>query len=150
MANVALTAHRLRPSDIDIWGHLNHSKAVELFELGRFDWVLRMRFPLDREWVPVVTRIDVVYRREVLISEVVIKTEMVERKHYTAGFHQEILVAGADAGPAVTGRVWLSFLNKANRRPMRLRELDIPGLQAQHEISREPDREISPRWSDAG
>lgn len=143
MSNITLTPHQLRPSDIDVWGHLNHSKAVELFELGRFAWISKIGLPLDGEWVPVVTRIDVVYRREVFISEVVIRTEMAERKHYTAGFHQAILVPGVEDGPAVTGRVWLSFLSKVNRRPMRLRDLDIPQFGVAREQSHEADREVA-------
>ena len=141
MENIVFTRHQLRPSDIDIWGHLNHSKAVELFELGRFAWVSRNRFPLDREWVPVVTRIDVVYRREVFISEIVIKTEMVEAKHYSAGFEQAILASDTDSDPAVAGRVWLSFLNKATRRPTRLRDLDAWLPRVRQKARRETSRD---------
>lgn len=139
MAPITLTRQHIRPSDIDIWGHLNHSKAIELFELGRYDWISKNQISLDQEWAPVVTRIDVVYRREVFLSEIVIKTELTQKKHFTAEFRQAILIPGMDEAPAVTGRMWLSFLNKASRRLMRVRGLDIPASRQEYVLAQEED-----------
>ena len=107
-----------------MFGHVNHSKSIELFELGRFDWLAKNELPLDERWTPVVTRIDVAYRREVFLSEVTIKTELALMKLYTAEFQQAIVIPGF-AEAAVTGRICMSFLNRESRRPMRLRDLEL-------------------------
>lgn len=116
--------HHIRPSDIDVFGHVNHSKSVELLELGRFDWLSKNKLPLDERWIPVVTRIDVDYRREVFLCEVTIKTELAVLKQYTAEFQQAIHIPGFDE-PAVTGCICVSFLGRESRRPVRLRDIDV-------------------------
>ncbi len=119
--------HQIRPSDIDGFGHVNHAKSIELLELGRFDWLSQNRLPLDPRWTPVVTRIDVAYRREMHLSEVTIRTDLAELKQYTAQFQQAIHLAGVD-GPAVSACISVSFLDSESRRPVRLR--DIESLRA--------------------
>jgi len=115
--------HHIRPSDVDIFGHVNHSKSIELLELGRFDWLTQNKLPLDDRWTPVVTRVDVAYRREVFLSEVTITTDLALTKQYTAEFQQAIFTPGSTE-PAVTGRIHVNFLNRESRRPMRLRDVE--------------------------
>ena len=115
--------HHVRPSDLDMFGHVNHAKPIDYFELGRFDWLVQNQFPLDERWTPVVTRIEVNYRRELFLSEVRVQTVLAELKQYTAEFQQSVHVPGVE-GPAVTGSVRVSFIGKETRRPMRLRDVE--------------------------
>ena len=123
--------HHVRPSDIDMFGHVNHAKPIDYFELGRFDWLVQNQFPLDERWTPVVTRIEVNYRRELFLSEVRVQTVLGELKQYSAEFQQSVHVPGVE-GPAVTGSVRVSFIGKETRRPMRLR--DVEALACFHDL----------------
>lgn len=123
--------HHVRPSDIDMFGHVNHAKPIDYFELGRFDWLVQNHFPLDERWTPVVARIEVDYRRELFLTQIRVQTVLAELKQYSAEFQQSIFVADADV-PAVTGLVRVSFVGKDTRRPMRLR--DVEALAGFHEL----------------
>ncbi|WP_411888291.1 acyl-CoA thioesterase [Hydrocarboniphaga effusa] len=118
--------HHVRPCDIDAWGHLNHAKAIELFELGRHDWV-RARQSAERGYgcLPVVVRIDVSYRREVFLSEVLVTTELTQTKYYTAEFTQAISLPHEADSPAIAGRISISFLDTTTRRPMRVQGVEL-------------------------
>lgn len=122
-------AHHLRPGDIDAWGHLNHARAIELFELGRYDWAYARRGADSSAdaygCLPVVIRIDVQYRREVFLSDVLVSTELAGTKHYSAEFVQTIAAPAQPEHAAIVGRVWLSFLDPATRRPMRVQNLEL-------------------------
>lgn len=115
--------HHVRPSDLDMFGHVNHAKPIDYFELGRFDWLTQNRFPLDERWKPVVARIEVHYRRELFLTQIRVQTVLAELKQYTAEFQQSVFVPGHDA-PAVTGSVRVSFISKETKRPMRLRDVE--------------------------
>ncbi len=115
--------HHVRPSDLDMFGHVNHAKPIDYFELGRFDWLTQNRFPLDERWTPVVARIEVNYRRELFLTPIRVQTVLAELKQYTAEFQQSVFTPDVE-GPAVTGSVRVSFISKATGRPMRLRDVE--------------------------
>lgn len=115
--------HHVRPSDLDMFGHVNHAKPIDYFELGRFDWLTQNRFPLDERWTPVVARIEVNYRRELFLTAIRVQTVLAELKQYTAEFQQSVFIPDVDS-PAVTGSVRVSFISKATGRPMRLRDVE--------------------------
>ncbi|HEY6926879.1 MAG TPA: thioesterase family protein [Steroidobacteraceae bacterium] len=119
------TLHHLRPGDIDALGHLNHARAVELFELGRFDWVKRRSIDIDPSCVPVVTRVDIRYQREIFLSEVVIRTCLKGLMHFSVEFLQTLHLRQNDASCAVVGNIWLSFIERTTRHPIRVRRLDF-------------------------
>jgi len=118
------THHHVRPGDIDALGHLNHGRAIELFELGRYDWMTRHALVLDSACLPVVTRVDVNYHREVYLSEVSIGTRLRTIRHYGLEFEQTIGTQDSDRA-AVIGSVWISIIDRENRRPVRLRSLAV-------------------------
>lgn len=114
-----LTHHHIRPSDLDSLGHLNHAQAIELFELGRYDWMMHHSANIAGYWLPVVTRVDACYRREVFLAEVAVATELKEVRHYSVEFVQNILIPGLEQA-AVTASVWISFIDRTSRRPLRV------------------------------
>lgn len=119
------TRHHVRPGDIDAWGHLNHAKAIELLELGRYDWITARGGRGAYGCLPVVIRLDVSYRREIFLSDVLITTELKATKHYSAEFLQTIVPADDGVDAAIVGRIWLSFLAADTRRPLRINALPL-------------------------
>jgi acyl-CoA thioesterase FadM len=119
------TLHHLRPGDIDAFGHLNHARAVELFELGRFAWVKHHSIDIDPSCIPVVTRVDIRYQREIFLSEVVIRTCLKGVMHFSVEFLQTLHLRQNDVAGAVVGNIWLSFIGRTTRQPIRIRRLDF-------------------------
>jgi acyl-CoA thioesterase FadM len=123
--HTVLTHHHLRPGDIDTLGHLNHARAVELFELGRFDWVKSHSIDVDVRCLPVVTRVDIRYQREVFLSEVVIRTRLNGTMHFSIEFEQTLHLPQHDDACAVAGNIWVSFIERTSRHPIRVRQLEF-------------------------
>jgi len=73
---------------------------------------------------PMVTRVDVNYHREVYLSEVSIGTRLRTIRHYGLEFEQTIGTQDSDRA-AVIGSVWISIIDRENRRPVRLRSLAV-------------------------
>jgi YbgC/YbaW family acyl-CoA thioester hydrolase len=63
----------VRPTELDVNGHVNNAKYVEYLQWGRWDWLAARGLDRQRlaelETVLVVARIEVNYRREALQGE---------------------------------------------------------------------------------
>jgi acyl-CoA thioester hydrolase len=116
---------RVRPNDLDSLGHVNNATALEYLEAGRWGW-MEQHGLLRRggSIIPVTTRVEVDYRKEIAPQEVVVRTllleptaealEDAEAVHYRVRFQQRILV---DSGQvvAVEAIVQAAFVNAADR-----------------------------------
>ena len=118
-----ITLHHVRPGDLDSLGHLNHANALAFFELGRFDWSARMGLVLDEVLVPVVTRADVRYLKEIHLEEIRISTAICARQHYSVEFRQCLARSLGKLEPSVTAQIWISFLDRRTRRPVKTKSV---------------------------
>lgn len=64
----------VRPNDLDSLGHVNNAVVLEYLEAGRWAWLAHNGLPRQGRIVPVVVRIEIDYRREILPGEVRIIT----------------------------------------------------------------------------
>lgn len=73
----------VRPTEIDVKGHVNNAKYIEYLQWGRWDWLDRKGFTNDRlselHAVLVVANIDINYRREARQGESLVVSVAVEK-----------------------------------------------------------------------
>lgn len=73
----------VRPTDIDVKGHVNNARFVEYLQAGRWEWFDRKGLTNERlaelQVVLVVANIDINYRREVKYGETVAVSVSVEK-----------------------------------------------------------------------
>lgn len=122
---------RVRPNDLDSYGHVNNATALEYLEAGRWAWMDRNSLRRGTEVVAVTLRVEVDYRKEIAPQEVVVLTHLespsaeeladADALHYRVHFHQQILV---DSGRqlAVEARVQAAFVRAADRSLSSLQE----------------------------
>ncbi|SHF30389.1 acyl-CoA thioester hydrolase/thioesterase-3 [Seinonella peptonophila] len=70
----------VRPTEIDVMGHVNNAKYIEYLEWGREDWYNKAGIPFDELQAigigTVVARIEIDYRKEARLGErLLIKTQ---------------------------------------------------------------------------
>lgn len=115
---------RVRPNDLDSLGHVNNATALEYLEAGRWAWMERNSLRKAADVIAVTVRVEVDYRKEIAVQDVVVRTRLEEplaeeledeeAVHYRAQFHQQILV---DSGRtvAVEAHVQAAFVSAADR-----------------------------------
>lgn len=110
----------VRPTEIDVNGHVNNAKFIEYLEWGREEWYERNQLPYDRLLamgaVTVSVNININYRRECRQGEkltVVTRPERLGRTSFS--FRQEI--RAADGAVAVDALVTLVTIDAETRRP---------------------------------
>lgn len=110
------TSINVRPGDLDIAGHVNNARALEYFEHGRWTWLAHHGLERYSHVVPVVTRVEVDYRRELFWGEITIHTALVEDAEaiYKAVFNQSIEAEPGQA--AVNARVEVAFIDRDSRQ----------------------------------
>ena len=73
----------VRPTEIDVNGHVNNARYVEYLEWGREDWYERVGLPYDRLLalgaITVAVNLNLNYRRECRQGEILIVTTRPER-----------------------------------------------------------------------
>ena len=112
----------VRPNDLDSLGHVNNAIVLEYLEAGRWAWLAHHGLRRTGRVVPVVSRIEVDYRREILPPEVVVTTVLEadeafldpEAVSYRAVFHQTVVPAGEDR-LAAEALVKVAFIDVATR-----------------------------------
>ena len=68
--DVARTAFRVLPADLDIYRHVNNGRYLSIMDLGRLDWMLRTGLSPEferRGWYPVVAASSIAYRRSLTL-----------------------------------------------------------------------------------
>lgn len=114
---------RVRPNDLDSLGHVNNATVLEYLEAGRWAWMEKQGLRRGSRVLPVVSRIEVDYRREILPQEVLVRTvlespssaeELEDSLSYRATFRQQVLI---DSGGqlAIEARLQVAFIDSAER-----------------------------------
>lgn len=120
---------RVRPNDLDSLGHVNNATVLEYLEAGRWDWMERHALRRDSRILPVTSRIEVDYRRELLPQELLVRTALEpsqldgaeEDMSYRVYFRQSILLQ--EGGQvAVEARIQVAFIDSAERTLCTLQE----------------------------
>lgn len=111
------TCLSVRPSDLDSAGHVNNSRVLDYFEQGRWEWLQSHGLRRQTRVVPVVSRIEVDYRKEIVWGPLNIETQRVQDEDatYKAMFSQRIF-AGNTTEPSGTAFVHIAFINATDRR----------------------------------
>lgn len=110
----------VRPTEIDVNGHVNNAKFIEYLEWGREEWYERNQLPYDKLLAlgaaTVTVNVNVNYRRECKQGEVLTVATRPERLGRTSfSFHQEI--RAADGTVAVDALITLVTIDPETRRP---------------------------------
>ncbi len=110
----------VRPTEIDVNGHVNNAKFVEYLEWGREEWYERNGLHYDRLQamgaVTVTVNVNLNYRRECLQGErltIVTRPEKLGRTSFTLA--QQILKA--DGAVAADATVVLVTIDPTSRKP---------------------------------
>ncbi|WP_338885712.1 thioesterase family protein [Xenorhabdus sp. TH1] len=110
------TCLSIRRGDLDSAGHVNHARALEYFEQGRWEWLQRHRLKQCTRVVPVVSRVEIDYRKELFCGRLRIETERVhDDAIYKAMFDQRIY-AGDATEPSITASVHVAFIDVNGRQ----------------------------------
>lgn len=110
----------VRPTEIDVNGHVNNAKFIEYLEWGREEWYERNHLPYDKLLTlgaaTVTVNVNVNYRRECKQGEVLTVVTRPERLGRTSfGFAQEI--RAADGVVVVDALITLVTIDPETRRP---------------------------------
>lgn len=99
--DVSDTSFRIRPWDIDMFLELNNGRIVTLYDLGRFDYSIRVglaKLLKDNHWGLVVAGSTVCYRRRIRVFEkVTIYTQLVGYEERWIYIVQSMWVKGTPA-----------------------------------------------------
>jgi acyl-CoA thioester hydrolase len=121
----------VRPNDLDSLGHVNNAVVLEYLEAARWAWLARHKLPRVGSIIPIVARIEIDYRLEILPPKVVVTTVLENASEaqgsaahrYQCIFRQLVMRSGADESrPAVEARVQVAFVDANERRLRSLEE----------------------------
>lgn len=113
---------RVRPNDLDSLGHVNNATVLEYLEAGRWAWMDQHGVRRGVGVVPVVSRVEVDYRREIHPGDVVVHTvldvppdeDLEDGMTYRVRFRQRVLVDGGRQ-VAAEATVAVAFIDVASR-----------------------------------
>jgi len=113
----------VRPADLDGLGHVNNAVVLQYLEAGRWAWMDQHRLRRADPVVPVVSRIEVDYLREIPYGALDVSTSMLAEDalvdlddiSYRAKFRQEVIL-GSDGTVAARADVAVAFIDKETRR----------------------------------
>jgi YbgC/YbaW family acyl-CoA thioester hydrolase len=110
------TSLSVRPSDLDSVGHVNNSRVLDYLEQGRWEWLQLHGLRQHARVIPVVSRVEVDYRKEIFWGGIRIVTQrvQVEDATYKAMFDQRIY-AGDATEPSVQAIVHVAFIDIRDR-----------------------------------
>lgn len=110
------TSLSVRPSDLDSVGHVNNSRALDYLEQGRWEWMQVHGLKQQKRVIPVVSRIEIDYCKEMSWGPLRIETERVQDEEaiYKAMFDQRIY-AGHAKEPSVRAIVHVAFIDATER-----------------------------------
>lgn len=121
----------VRPADLDILGHVNNAAVLEYLEAGRWAWMDHHGVRRTHRIVPVVSRIDIRYLKEIPFQVLSVRTavedlppDFEELITYKVAFRQDVLLDGG--ATAATARVEVAFLDAAERSLRTLQDFLCP------------------------
>lgn len=111
---------QVRPNDLDSLGHVNNATVLEYLEAGRWAWLDRHLLRRGQQILPVVSRIEIDYHREILPVEIAVTTELEQPEDkftcYKVFFNQSVetgqenkLIVAAKA------RIKVAFIDRVER-----------------------------------
>lgn len=120
---------RVRPNDLDSLGHVNNATVLEYLEAGRWAWMEEHSLRRDSRILPVTSRIEVDYRREILPQEVLVRTALEtslsedseDEVSYRVYFRQRVLLKEGEQ-VAAEARVQVAFIDSVERTLRTLQE----------------------------
>lgn len=112
----------VRPNDIDGLGHVNNAVVLEYLDAGRWAWLAHNAFPRPGRIAPVVARIEIDYRREILPGEVTVTTTLQDPvdlfshsyERFKCIFRQTVTQENASV-IAAEARVYMAFVDLQDR-----------------------------------
>ncbi|MBD2212170.1 acyl-CoA thioesterase [Calothrix sp. FACHB-156] len=117
---------QVRPNDLDSFGHVNNATVLEYLETGRWHWLKQHNLQGKQKILPVVARIEVNYRKEIILENVMINTKLESDKkasNYQANFWQSIeIIKEGNPLVAVEARIKLVFIDSTKRTLRTLQE----------------------------
>jgi acyl-CoA thioesterase FadM len=119
----------VRPNDLDSLAHVNNAVSLEYLEAGRWAWMDQYGLNRIGRIVPVVTRIQVDYRREIRPQRLKVRTTLQQAARtgpdidatYKVRFVQEILINDC-TDTAVSAQVDVAFIDGETRSLASLQE----------------------------
>jgi acyl-CoA thioester hydrolase len=115
----------VRPNDLDSLGHVNNAVAMEYLETGRWHWLACNGLRRDNSILPVVSHAELIYRKELSVAEVRIRTWLqpddLSRLTDTVDTYQLVFCqnirneAALDADPAIEARIKIAFVDARTR-----------------------------------
>ncbi|BAY61691.1 hypothetical protein NIES22_17580 [Calothrix brevissima NIES-22] len=129
---------QVRPNDLDSFGHVNNATVLEYLETGRWDWLKQSNLHKKQQIFPVVARIEVNYRKEIIQENVVINTRLEQAdkaSQYQANFWQSIeIIKAGNPLVAVEARIKIVFIDSIERT-LRTLEDFLAGANQQESIN---------------
>jgi len=113
----AVTAQlSVRPADIGA-GHVNNARVLEFLEYARWVWFRRHGLAYtDGPILPLVTRAEVDYRKEIFMGDIRIETRLAENGTHRILFEQSMYAHPDGLKPLVTAKVHSAFVGVGDRR----------------------------------
>jgi len=134
---------RALPTDVDIAGHINNGQYFGLFDLGRFDAMVRTGLwdgIRRRRWTPVVQAEQIAFRRSVTLGQRFdVETRLIGLDERAVWFEQRVVVDGDVAVRAFI----CTRLRAKDGRPVENDEIRALAAAAGHELAGEPEL---PEW----
>lgn len=106
---------QVRPNDLDSMGHVNNATVLEYLETARWSWLQYHDLQSSIKIIPVVVKIEVNYKKEILMGNVIVKTSIDEKKkpfRYQVMFSQSIeTVNNGTLLTAVEAKIKVGFVH---------------------------------------
>jgi YbgC/YbaW family acyl-CoA thioester hydrolase len=127
----------VRPTEVDVNGHVNNAKYVEYMEWGREEWYERNGLPYDRLFelgaVTVTVNLNLNFRKECRQGEILVISTRPERLGRTSfALRQEI--RKRDGQLAADGIVTVVTINPETRASRPVPDDLATALRAEHEV----------------
>jgi acyl-CoA thioester hydrolase len=121
--SVNTTQIKVRPNDLDGYGHVNHSICLQYFELGRFEWLNENEISLKpTELLPVVTNASLGYLQQIyLSSKISVITELYAIKSFSVVMQQKII--DEDNKTLIKGLITIAFVDVKKKQPARVKNI---------------------------
>jgi acyl-CoA thioesterase FadM len=120
---------RVRPNDLDSYGHVNNATALEYLEAGRWAWMDRNSLRRGTAVIAVTLRVEVDYHKAIAPQELVVLTRLespseeelkdAEALHYRACFYQQLRIGEQ---VAVEAHIQSAFVRVTDRSVCSLQE----------------------------
>ncbi len=123
LEETSLNFHVL-PNDLDLNGHMNNGRYLTIMDIGRMDFVLRIRlaaYVIQNKYIPVLSSASMRYRLPLLpFQKYALKTRIVcWDDKWVFMEHRFVISGGKKAGAvAAIGLVKGSFYSKKTRAPI--------------------------------